>query len=104
MKPAPNESQMETLLKNLPPDISPRLEIHLLSAPWTPRGVKRHQALTVIYWMIILIIAFIGLTPQGRAFAQTILEFFTTTDQSSFPLSNEELDLLLFKPRGCRNI
>lgn len=93
MNPASRESQMENLLKNLPPNIGPRLEKRLLSAPWTPRGVKRGQALTLIYWTIILLIAFIGLTPQGRAFAQTIFEFFTTTDQSSFPLSKDELDM-----------
>lgn len=93
MKPASSESQIETLLKNLPPDISPRFEKLILSAPWTPRGVKRSQALILIYWTVILLIAFIGLTPQGHAFAQTIFELFTTTDQSSFPLSKEELDI-----------
>ena len=94
MKPASSESQIENLLKNLPPNLSPWLEKRLLYAPWTPRGVKRGQALNLMYWTVILLIAFIGLTPQGRAFAQTIFEFFTTTDQSSFPLSKEELDMV----------
>lgn len=94
MKPAPSESQIETKLKNLPPDISLRLEKRLIFAPWTARGVKRSQTLNLIYLTLIMLIAFIGLTPQGRAFAQTIFEFFTTTDRSSFPLSKEELDLM----------
>jgi hypothetical protein len=93
MKPESNESQMETMLEILPPDISAGIEKRLSSAPWTPRGVKRQRALTIIYLTVALFIAFIGLTPQGRAFAQTIFKFFTTTDQSSFPLSDEELDL-----------
>lgn len=91
MKSTPTISNMETLLENLPPNASPRLEKLLLSAPWTPRGVKRRQTLAVFYLAIFLLIAFIGLTPQGRAFAQNVIEFFTTTDQDSLPLSDEEL-------------
>lgn len=91
MKSTPTASDMETLLKNLPPNISPRLEKLLSSAPWTPRGIKQRRALTMLYLTITLLIAFLGLTPQGRAFAQNIIEFFTTTDQNSFPLSEEEL-------------
>lgn len=93
MKPIFNESEIETMLENLPPDISPRFEKRLISAPWTPRAVRRRRTLAVIYLTVIFLIAFIGLTPQGRAFAQNIIEFFTTTDQSFFPLSEEELDL-----------
>src|SRR5215207_2472251 len=92
MKPAFNESEIENVLENLPPDISPRLEKKLSSAPWTPRATGRHRALVLLYCTAILFIAFIGLTPQGRAFAQSIIEFFITTDQSSSPLSEEELD------------
>jgi len=88
------ESQMATMLENLPPAIRPRLDRRLSSAPWTPRGVKRRQTLTVIYVTTLLLAAFIGLTPQGRAFAQTIFKFFRTTDQSSFPLSQEDIDSL----------
>lgn len=91
MKSTPIISNMETLLENLPPNASPRLEKLLSSAPWTPRGVKRRQTLAVFYLAIFLLIAFIGLTPQGRAFAQNVIEFFTTTDQDSLPLSEEEL-------------
>lgn len=91
MKSTPTTPDMETLLENLPPNISPRLEKRLSSAPWTPRGVKRRQALAVFYTVIFLLIAFVGLTPQGRAFAQNIIEFFTVTEQSSLPLSEEEL-------------
>jgi hypothetical protein len=54
--------------------------------------VKRRQTLTVAYLTILVLIAVIGLTPQGRAFAQTIFKFFRTTEQSSFPLSEEEIN------------
>lgn len=93
MKSASNESQIETMLEKLPPEPGSRLAKRLSSAPWTPRGVKRQRALIVIYVAVALFIAFIGLTPQGRAFAQTIFKFFTTTDQTSIPLSREEIDL-----------
>src|SRR5215208_4262690 len=91
MNSASAESQMETMLVNLPPGISPKLEKRLSSAPWTPRGFKRQRTLTVLYLMVILFIAFITLTPQGRAFAQSIFKFFTITDQSSVSLSPEEI-------------
>src|SRR5215207_4536889 len=102
MKPAFNESEIENVLENLPPDISPRLEKKLSSAPWTPQAIRRHLALTLLYLTAILFIAFIGLTPQGHAFAQRIIKFFTITDQSSFPLSEEELDPLNapYEPRA----
>ncbi len=92
MKSASTESQMEAMLENLPPDVGPRLEQQLSSAPWTPRGVKRRRVFIGIYLSIILLVALVGLTPQGRAFAQNIFKFFTTTDQSSFPLSEEEIN------------
>jgi len=89
-----DESRIESLLENLPPEISPRLEKRLASAPWTPRAVRRRQTFTAISVTIALLIAFIGLTPQGRAFAQTIFKFFTPTDKVSLPLSEEEVDLI----------
>lgn len=91
MKPILDETQIETLLENLPPDISPRLEKRLASAPWTPRSVKRHRVFTIVYLTIFSLFVFFTLTPQGRAIAQTLLHFFTGTDQQSFPLSEEEL-------------
>jgi hypothetical protein len=88
-----NEFSIETLLENLPPRISPRLERRLSSAPWTSRTIKQKRVLNVVYLVIFLFIAFISLTSQGRAFAQAILNFFTTTDQQSISLSKEEVDL-----------
>ncbi len=84
MKPIPDETQIENLLENLPMDISPRLEKRLASAPWTPRSVRRQRVLTIVYSTVFLLSAFLLLTPQGRAIAQTLLEFFTRTDQQSF--------------------
>ena len=93
MKHALDESQIEELLKNLPPGFSLQLEKRLEYAPWTYRVIRRHRILTAISLTALSVIAFILLTPQGRAFAQTIFEFFTRTDQESFPLSDEEVDL-----------
>jgi len=93
MKHALDESQIEKLLENLPPDFSPRLERRLEYAPWTHSVIRRHRILTALSLAALSVIAFILLTPQGRAFAQTIFEFFTRTDQESFPLSDEEVDL-----------
>jgi len=91
MKPIPEEIQIEKLLKNLSPSISPSFEKKLASAPWTPRSVRRRRVLTIVYSTVFLLSAFLILTPQGRAIAQTLLEFFTRTDQQSFELSEGEL-------------
>ena len=91
MKSIPDETQIEALLKNLSPDMSPRLEKKLASAPWTPRSIKRRRVLTIMYSTLFLLSAFLLLTPQGRAIAQTLLEFFTRTDQQSFLLPEEDL-------------
>ncbi len=91
MKPIPDETQIEALLENLPPDISPRLGERLASAPWTPRSVKRNRVFVILYLTIFSLCIFFTFTPQGRAIAQTLLQFFTGTDQQSFPLSEEEL-------------
>ena len=92
MKPISDETQIENLLENLLMDISPRLEKKLASAPWTPRAVKRRRVLTIVYSTIFLLSAFFILTPQGRAIAQTLLDFFTRTNQQSFQLSEEQLN------------
>ena len=92
MKPESNAIHLETMLKNLPPDISSRLDQRLSSAPWTPKGIRRRQALNILYVWVLLVVAFVGLTPQGRALAQTLFKFFTTTDQSSIPLSTQEIE------------
>ena len=91
MKSIPDETQIEALLKDLPPDISPRLEQRLASAPWTPKSVRRQRVFAIVYLTMFSLFVFFTLTPQGRAVAQTLLQFFTGTDQQSFPLSEEEL-------------
>jgi hypothetical protein len=121
MKPESDESKMEGLLANLPPDPSPRLGKRLASAPWTPRGRQRRQTLAIAYLAILALLAVIGLTPQGRALAQTIFKYFTTTDQASVPLSDEDIEAyyapiptyalslievtpLSPSPKGCTNL
>ena len=94
MKPSLHESQIEKLLENLPPDFSPRLEKRLEYVPWSYRIIRRRRIATTLSLTTLSVIAFILLTPQGRAFAQTIFEFFTRTDQESFPLSDEEVELM----------
>lgn len=87
-----NDSPIETLLETLPPETTPRLGKRLASAPWTPRVVRRNRILAVINMAILLFVAAIVLTPQGRAFAQSIFQFFITTDQTSISISQEEID------------
>ena len=41
--------------------------------------------------MIIALLAVAFLTPQGRAFAQSIIQFFTRTESTSFPLQPSQI-------------
>ena len=41
--------------------------------------------------MIIALLAVAFLTPQGRAFAQSIIQFFTRTENTSFPLQPSQI-------------
>jgi hypothetical protein len=97
MKNIPNEKQLEQLLENLPPQISHRLDRRLSNAPWmVPAGKPgermnstqpRHLSrLAFAALMIVGLLSLAFVTPQGRAFAQSILQFFTRAESNSFPL------------------
>ena len=42
---------------------------------------------------LALVFSILLITPQGRAFAQTLFRFFSTAESESFPLPDEELNL-----------
>ena len=54
----------------------------------TSRRIRRF-ALTTLAITALMVTALI--TPQGRAFAQTILQFFTRADSNSFPLQPSQI-------------
>jgi len=85
MKYIPNEKQIEELLEGSLSKPGKRLEKRLSAAPWTPRAVSRRRLVNVAVFSALTFALLVAATPQGRAFAQELLGFFTTTSQSSFP-------------------
>ena len=76
-------------------DLWPEIKTHLEARTWQPQTGEpmktfaqntpaRRMALAAL--ALILIVALLALTPQGRALAQTILQLFTRADQDRYPL------------------
>lgn len=93
-KPTPNEEQIESLLSSIQPRPSERLDRRMANAPWTEMFQTFHSkrltnprfrialaaALAVLLAFLILLA-----TPQGRAWAQGTLRFFTRTASNTLP-------------------
>ncbi len=87
MKPIPDEKQIEEMLTNLAPEPNGRLERRLAHAPWTPRMVTHHLLInTAAVCAFLAVVLFIASTPQGHAFAQSILQFFVRTEGDTRPV------------------
>lgn len=86
MKHSPDENRIEELLENLPPGTSGKLDSRLSNAPWTPRAVQRRRVIDAALVATLILTLFAVVTPQGRAFAQSIIRFFTPAQATSFPL------------------
>ena len=55
--------------------------------------IKRHRFSQVAFGSLVIIalLTTVLLTPQGRAFAQNIIQFFTRTESDSFPLQPSQI-------------
>ncbi|HSL42253.1 MAG TPA: hypothetical protein VK897_02400 [Anaerolineales bacterium] len=101
MRNIPNEKQIEELLENLPPQMSKRLDERLSNAPWmlqSKQGERMNltqpRRLSRVAFASLMIVALLSLafiTPQGRAFAQSILQFFTRAESNTFPVQPSQL-------------
>ncbi len=91
MKYIPNEKQIEELLEGSLPKPGKRLEKRLSAAPWTPRAVVRRRSASVVISAVMMIALLIAATPQGRAFAQSILRYFVRVETVAVPTANTEL-------------
>jgi hypothetical protein len=49
------------------------------------------RRITITALVIGILLALLLVTPQGRAFAQRLFQFFTTTEEKSFPLPTEQV-------------
>lgn len=80
----PDEKQIEELLEHVAPHTSRRLDRRLDSAPWTSRAIHRRRYIRISTFAILAISLVFAATPQGYAFAQDVLLFFTRTESDNF--------------------
>lgn len=90
MKHIPDEKQIEELLENFMPNTSRRLDQRLSNAPWTPRAVARRRFINITAVAALTFALLIAATPQGRAFAQSILQFFVRSESDAIPVPTSE--------------
>ena len=80
----PDEKQLEEFLERAAPTTTGQLEKRLDSAPWTARAVNRRRSIGVSSLVVLMISLIFAATPQGSAFAQDVLLFFTRTESDSY--------------------
>ena len=80
----PDEKQMEELLERAAPATTGRLEKRLDSAPWTARAINRRRYVSLSTLAVLMVSLIFVATPQGSAFAQDVLLFFTRTESDSY--------------------
>jgi hypothetical protein len=91
MKHIPNEKQIQELLENSLPKPGQRLDQRLSAAPWTPRMIARRRFISGTISVAMTIALLIAVTPQGRAFAQSVLRYFVQVETVMVPTAEAEL-------------
>jgi hypothetical protein len=89
MKPIPDERQIEEMLSNSSLQIGDRLDQALVNAPWTERAVARRQFARAASILALIMVLFVAVTPQGRAFAQSFLRLFIRADSNTLPVPTQ---------------
>jgi hypothetical protein len=91
MKNIPDEKQLEQLLETVPPNPSARINTRLAAAPWTRRATVSRRISAAISLAVLTLAILVAATPQGRAWAQEIIYFFTRADSNNLPLQSWQL-------------
>ena len=97
MKNIPDE-KIEEQLNAL--QLSPSQSFHrrMARAPWTPAATTRRRTYIVTGLTVVLVVTLLAFTPQGRAWAQEILRFFTRTTSDTLPYTLEPVTWLDVTP------
>ncbi len=95
-----DEKRIQSALEDALEDKIPAANVHLwprvkagFAAGNTSQRKKMntHQRrVTFAALAMVILLAFVLITPQGRAFAQRMFQFFTVNDQKSFPLPTDQ--------------
>lgn len=90
MKPIPDEKQIEEMLAQASLRFIDPLDRPLSDAPWTERAVARRRFVSAASLVLLLLAIMIAFTPQGRAFAQSVLRFFIRAEGNTIPVPTPE--------------
>jgi hypothetical protein len=95
---APDENRIEELLGKIRPTPSESFRQKMNHAAWRAEGqrVVKNVRLKITFAVVTLVIlSALFVTPQGRAWAQEIVKFFTRVNTTTIPLSEEEQEQML---------
>jgi len=81
-----DENQFDALFARIELAPGERFYRRMKGAAWTPAGVARRRAIGATGLTLLLVVAFLAFTPQGRALAQVVIHFFTRTATDSLPV------------------
>ena len=85
MEHTPDEKLIEEKLNSLQPSPSQRFYRRMRRAAWTPAAASRRRAVAATSLTFLLIAALLIFTPQGRAWAQGLLNYFTRAGSDTLP-------------------
>ena len=94
---SPDENKIEELLVKIQPIPSERFHQKMKQATWRTENIERQikgksnlrRRFAVALTVLLLLSGFL-ISPQGRAWAQEVFQFFQTVNFTSFPASKEE--------------
>jgi hypothetical protein len=87
MEQFPDQKPIEEQLDHLHPSPSPRFYRRMSRAAWTSAGIARRRALAATGLTLMVTLALLAFTPQGRAWAQELLNYFTRAASDTVPIT-----------------
>jgi hypothetical protein len=86
-----SQKTIEKQLNDLQPSPSSRFYRRMSRAAWTPHAITRQRAYAVTGLTFMVAIAMLVFTPQGRAWAQELIHFFTRAESDTLPVQSWQL-------------
>jgi hypothetical protein len=80
-----SDEKIEQRLNSLQPSPSQVFYRRMARASWTPAVITRRRTYFVTGLTVVLVAVLLAFTPQGRAWAQELLRFFTRSASDSLP-------------------
>src|SRR4030042_721086 len=111
--PGPEEGLLESALRNIELNPSAPFYARMKQAPWAARPAAfptkarprlPRPALALSLVTALAVVGFVLATPQGRAWAQTVLQFFTRSESDSRQISSEEATAPLAFQDDCGSL